>query len=122
MPRLYVNQTLEKQIRQYCELNDIEDINAFANRCLSQGFSIIKFGTSPIDNIERENKGIKDLSKDEYKRQVKQEPQPPREEETKRVVEETIETEPTTKEENIKEKEEVKTPVVVRKIRVIKKQ
>lgn len=121
MSRLYVNQTLEKQIRQYCELNDIEDINAFANRCLSQGFSIIKFGTSPIDNIERENKGIKDLSKDEYKRQVKQEPQPPREEETKRVVEETIETEPTTKEENIKEKEEVKTPVVVRKIRVIKK-
>ena len=121
MSRLYVNQTLERQIRQYCELNEIEDINAFANRCLSQGFSIIKFGTSPIDNIERENKGIKDLSKDEYKRQTKQETKPSREEETKRVVEETTEREPT-KGEEIKEKEEeVKTPVVVRKIRVIKK-
>ena len=117
MSRLYVNQTLERQIRQYCELNDIEDINAFANRCLSQGFSIIKFGTSPIDNIERENKGIKDLSKDEYKRQTK----PSREEETKRVVEETTERE-SSKGEEIKEKEEeLKTPVVVRKIRVIKK-
>ncbi len=120
MSRLYVNQTLERQIRQYCELNDIEDINAFANRCLSQGFSIIKFGTSPIDNIERENKGIKDLSKDEYKKQTK-EPQPPREEERKRVIEETAKRESTTKEEDIKEKEEVKKPVVVRKIRVIKK-
>ena len=121
MSRLYVNQTLERQIRQYCELNEIEDINAFANRCLSQGFSIIKFGSSPKDNIQRENKGIKDIDKDEYKRQTKQETKPSREEETKRVVEETIEREPTTKE-DIKEKEEVKTPVVVRKIRVIKKQ
>lgn len=121
MSRLYVNQTLERQIRQYCELNEIEDINAFANRCLSQGFSIIKFGTSPIDNIQRENKGIKDLNKDEYKRQTKQETKPSREEKTKRVVEETTEREPT-KGEEIKEKEEeVKTPVVVRKIRVIKK-
>ena len=121
MGRLYVNQTLERQIRQYCELNAIEDINAFANRCLSQGFTIIKFGTSPKNNIERENKGIKDINKDEYKKQTKQELQPSRKEESKRVVEETIEREPTTKEENIKEKEEVKTPVVVRKIRVIKK-
>lgn len=121
MSRLYVNQTLERQIRQYCELNDIEDINAFANRCLSQGFSIIKFGTSPIDNIERENKGIKDLSKDEYKRQTKQETKPSREEETKRIAEETTERE-SSKGEEIKEKEEeLKTPVVVRKIRVIKK-
>ena len=63
MGRLYVNQTLEKQLRQYCELNEIEDINAFANRCLSQGFNIIKFGTSPKDNVERESKGIKDIKK-----------------------------------------------------------
>ena len=63
MSRLYVNQTLERQIRQYCEINDIEDVNAFANRCLSQGFSIVKFGTSPKDNVERENKGIKDVKK-----------------------------------------------------------
>ena len=120
MGRLYVNQTLERQIRQYCELNDIDDINAFANRCLSQGFSIIKFGTSPMDNIERENKGIKDLNKDEYKKQTK-ETQPSREEESKRVTEEIDERESSTKE-SVKEKEkEVKPQVVVRKIRVIKK-
>lgn len=121
MGRLYVNQTLEKQIRQYCELNEIEDINAFANRCLSQGFSIIKFGSSPMDNIERENKGIKDIDKDEYKRQTKQDAQPSRKEERKRVVEETIEREST--KEDVKEKEEeVKEPTpIVRKIRVIKK-
>ena len=117
MGRLYVNQTLERQIRQYCELNDIDDINAFANRCLSQGFSIIKFGTSPTDNIERENKGIKDLNKDEYKKQTQSNSS--RKEESKRVTEEIDERESSTKE-SIEEKEE-KTPVVVRKIRVIKK-
>ena len=120
MGRLYVNQTLERQIRQYCEINDIEDINAFANRCLSQGFSIIKFGISPKDNIQRENKGIKDLSKDEYKKQTK-EPQPTREEETKPIIEKTIERE-SNKGEKIKEEETKEPTPIVRKIRVIKKQ
>ena len=63
MARLYINPTLEKAIRSYCELNEIDDINAFANRCASQGFNIIKFGISPKDNIERENNGIKDIKK-----------------------------------------------------------
>ena len=119
MSRLYVNQTLERQIRQYCELNEIDDINAFANRCLSQGFSIIKFGTSPMDNGERENKGIKDISKDEYKKQTK----PSREEETKRGVEETVKESTKERKEIKKEEEvkEVKTPVTVRKIQIIKK-
>ena len=68
MGRLYVNQTLEKQIRQYCEYNEIEDVNAFANRCLSQGFNIVKFGVSPSDNKERENNGIKDFKKNESRK------------------------------------------------------
>ena len=63
MARLYINPTLEKAIRSYCELNEIEDINAFANRCATQGFNIVKFGVSPKDNIERENNGIKDIKK-----------------------------------------------------------
>jgi hypothetical protein len=120
MGRLYVNQTLERQIRQYCELNEIDDINAFANRCLSQGFSIIKFGTSPRDNVEREINGIKDIKKNETRK--KKEPKPSREEESKRRVEETVK-EPA-KKENMEEKEEikeVKTPVTVRKIQIIKK-
>ena len=121
MSRLYVNPTLERQIRQYCELNEIDDINAFANRCLSQGFNIIKFGTSPRDNVEREINGIKDIKKNETRK--KKEPQPSRENESKRRVEEVIE-EPTKGGEENKEKEEVKevkTPVTVRKIQIIKK-
>lgn len=121
MSRLYVNPTLERQIRQYCELNEIDDINAFANRCLSQGFNIIKFGTSPRDNVEREINGIKDIKKNETRK--KKEPQPSREDESKRRVEEVVEESTKRREEN-KEKEEVKevkTPVTVRKIQIIKK-
>ena len=50
-----MNPTIEKQIREYCSLNNIDDINAFANRCALQGLNIMKYGTSPIDNINREN-------------------------------------------------------------------
>ena len=115
MSRLYVNQTLEKQIRQYCELNEIEDINAFANRCLSQGFSIIKFGTSPKDNVEREAKGIKDIKKTNGKKETN----------TKRVEEQPTdkrEESTTVKKEESKPIEERKEGVTVRKIQIIKKQ
>jgi hypothetical protein len=115
MGRLYVNQTLEKQIRQYCELNEIEDINAFANRCLSQGFNIIKFGVSPKDNVERETKGIKDIKKTNGKKEV----------DTKGVEEQsTIKREESTtvKKEESKPTEERKEGVTIRKIQIIKKQ
>ena len=121
MSRLYVNQTLERQIRQYCELNEIDDINAFANRCLSQGFSIIKFGTSPKDNVEREINGIKDIKKNASRK--KKEPESSREEEIKRAVKETVKESAKEREENKKEEEikEIKTPVTIRKIQIIKK-
>ena len=113
MSRLYVNQTLERQIRQYCEMNDIEDVNAFANRCLSQGFSIVKFGTSPKDNVERENKGIKDVKKASETKNKKP-LQPSNKEEEVLIVDDGVK-------EEIEEVKEVKTPVKVRKIQVIKK-
>ena len=116
MGRLYVNQTLEKQIRQYCEMNEIEDINAFANRCLAQGFSVVKFGTSPKDNFERENKGIKDIKKNENRTKKKD---PSREDEGKQKESETPRTEEP--KEEIKPIEERKEGVTVRKIRIIKK-
>ena len=118
MSRLYVNMTLERQIRQYCELNEIEDINAFANRCLSQGFNILKFGMSPRDNVEREINGIKDINKNETKKKSKE---PSRGKERERSVEEIIE-EPTKEREKEEEVvKEVKTPITVRKIQIIKK-
>jgi hypothetical protein len=115
MSRLYINPTLEKQIRQYCQVNDIEDINAFANRCANQGFNIIKFGTSPKDNFERETKGIKDIKKTNGKKETHNEavdgkPTVKREEPT------------TSEKEESKPTEERKEGVTIRKIQIIKKQ
>ena len=123
MGRLYVNQTLEKQLRQYCELNEIEDINAFANRCLSQGFNIIKFGISPKDNVERESKGIKDIKKNN---KLTNKPKNGTEEADLKdlvgaqgVVAEAANT--SESKEESKPREERKEGVTVRKIRIIKK-
>ena len=123
MSRLYINPTLEKQIRQYCQLNDIEDINAFANRCTNQGFNIIKFGTSPKDNVERESKGIKDIKKNN---KLTNRPKNGTEEAdikdlvgAQGVVAETANT--SESKEESKPREERKEGVTVRKIRIIKK-
>lgn len=123
MGRLYVNQTLEKQLRQYCELNEIKDINAFANRCLLQGFNIIKFGTSPKDNVERESKGIKDIKKNN---KLTNKPKNGTEEAdikdlvgAQGVVAEAANT--SESKEESKPREERKEGVTVRKIRIIKK-
>ena len=117
MGRLYINPTLEKSIRSYCELNEIEDINAFANRCAMQGFNIVKFGVSPKDNIDRENNGVKDIKKNATARTKKE---PPRE----NKGEQKKEQEPIRREEPKEESkpvEERKEKVTVRKIQVIKK-
>lgn len=116
MARLYINSTLEKAIRTYCELNEIEDINAFANRCALQGLNIIKFGVSPKDNIERENNGIKDIKKNVTSRKKKDAPS---KDEGKQVEENGI-VERQQQEESIPRKEENKQ-VTVRKIQIIKK-
>ena len=73
MERLYLKPMLCKAIDEYCKLNGIDDVNAFANRCATQGFNIVKFGLSPKDNIERENNGIKDI-KNESRRKRKEQP------------------------------------------------
>lgn len=117
MARLYINPTLEKSIRSYCEFNGIEDINAFANRCAMQGFNIVKFGVSPKDNIDRENNGIKDIKKNASNAKKKE---PLRENKGEQKEQETVGRE------ELKEEsqpiEERKENVTVRKIRIIKKQ
>lgn len=120
MSRLYINPTLEKNIRSYCEINGIEDVNAFANRCASQGLNIIKFGTSPIDNINRENNGIKDVPKN-----VKQKKKDPvGEDKGKQVTRDVTEGGERLWEESKKEEEVTKPTekVTVRKIQIVKKQ
>jgi hypothetical protein len=118
MARLYINPTLEKAIRSYCELNEIEDINAFANRCATQGFNIVKFGVSPKDNIERENNGIKDIKKNGTNSKKKD--TPTKNEGEQKKGEERRAEEP---EEKSVSREETATakPITVRKIQIIKK-
>lgn len=117
MERLYLKPTLCKAIEEYCKMNGIEDTNAFANRCATQGFNIVKFGLSPKDNIERENKGIKDI-KNEKSRKKKE---PVTKDEGKQEEERTIGLDGNrTSEENSKPIEKEKD-VIVRKIAVIKK-
>lgn len=108
MGRIYINPTIEKQIVGYCEINGIDDINAFANRCALQGLNIFKYGVSPTDNIERENKGIKDIKKNEKIRK----------QEENDIVGENEGKQIESKVNENKEKEEVK----VKKIRIVKKQ
>lgn len=117
MARLYINPTLEKFIRSYCEFNGIEDVNAFANRCAMQGFNIVKFGASPKDNIDRENNGIKDIKKNASSTKKKE---PPRKNEIKQKEQEAVGIEEF--KEEIQPTEEKKENVTVRKIRIIKKQ
>lgn len=114
MERLYLKPSLCKDIYEYCKMNGIEDINAFANRCAIQGFNIVKYGLSPKDNIERETKGIKD-NKD-VKTRKKKELVPTNEGEQ----EQSPKSDGGKKEKEIKPAEKGKE-VIVRKIQIIKK-
>lgn len=118
MARLYINPTLEKSIRSYCEFNGIEDINAFANRCAMQGFNIVKFGVSPKDNIDRENNGIKDIKKNASNTKKKES----RTEDERKQDEGHPSRFVDNSEEESQPTEERKENVKVRKIRIIKKQ
>lgn len=69
MSRLYINPTVQKMIEDYCKLNSINDVNAFANRCALQGLSILKFGENPKDNVHREKEGINDYEKKKVKKE-----------------------------------------------------
>ncbi len=44
-----------KQIKEYCAINSIDNIEGFCVECLMKGFSIEKFGNSPLDKIKMEN-------------------------------------------------------------------
>ena len=46
---------LEKEIKEYCKLNGINDVAGFITQCILMGFNTFRYGTSPMDNIKREN-------------------------------------------------------------------
>jgi hypothetical protein len=82
-----------------------------------QGFSIVKFGMSPKDNVERENSGIKDIKKNAARKKKEDTPRQNVGEQT-----EQKQTRNQTDEKKVKPTEERKENVTVRKIRIIKKQ
>jgi hypothetical protein len=118
MERLYLKPSLCKAIAEYCEANKIDDINAFANRCAMQGLSIVKYGMSPSDNIDRENNGIKDFKNEKGSRKKKE---PPTKDEGEQAKERRSDIPEERKEESEPVKEG-KSPITVRKIRIIKKE
>lgn len=56
---LALPRALELDIMNFVRVNEIEDINLFLTNCLRDGYNIAKFGTSPRDNFEKENKPLK---------------------------------------------------------------
>ena len=51
--------SLEDEIKKFCEVNGVTEYNDFFVSCIRNGFNIAKFGTSPMDNFNKENKPFK---------------------------------------------------------------
>lgn len=56
---IVISKKLESDIMNFVKLNEIEDINNFLEVCLYNGFNIAKYGVSPQDNYQNENKPLK---------------------------------------------------------------
>lgn len=105
---------LEDDIKRFTDLNGIEDINSHIVEIIRCGHNVAKYGFSPQDNMEKENKplNIKKYGNKEDKSQGLEES----------AVEEPIQSSSTnSKEEGSKheEGEEIKKPK--RKIKITKK-
>ena len=61
--------SLENDIMQFCKLNEIKEINDFLVSCLSKGYYIIKYGATPKDNFNKENKPL-EIEKYEEKERI----------------------------------------------------
>lgn len=53
-----IPKTLEKDIKEFAKLNNIEDVNSFIITCIRGGFNVTKYGTSPKENFNNENKPL----------------------------------------------------------------
>lgn len=74
MHQFKINNNLYEKIIDYCKLNRINDINTFCEECLNYGFNVVRFGSSPFDNLRREEKGITNFSQEEHVQEVKASP------------------------------------------------
>lgn len=116
-----IDNELYLEIVQYCQLNDITNIEREINSMLRKGFSIVKYGSSPFEKMREQqslpiqNDSIepKEVKKRTYKRK------------TKEVNE--LESKENIIEENVKQIEtqmvndvNIEEPIKKRKVRVIK--
>lgn len=60
-----IPKSLETDIMNFTKINNIENINEFLVKCLRDGYNIVKYGTSPKDNFNNENKPLKDYESTE---------------------------------------------------------
>jgi pentatricopeptide repeat protein len=55
-----IDATLLNEIIQYCELNNIDDVNRLINKMLKRGFTIEKFGDKPFAASQKPKDVIKE--------------------------------------------------------------
>ena len=71
--------TLENDLREFCMMNNIDDINSFVVTCFRNGYYIAKYGISPEDNFKNQNKPFKvrelyeDIGSSNQREQVEEE-------------------------------------------------
>ena len=56
---IVISKKLESDIMNFVKLNEIDDLNNFLEVCLYNGFNLAKYGVSPQDNYQNENKPLK---------------------------------------------------------------
>lgn len=66
-----IPKNLEKEIKDFAKLNEVQDIDNFIIECLRDGFNIAKYGYSPVDNFKKENKPFKTENYAEEKNEQK---------------------------------------------------
>lgn len=115
------------QIEEFCRLNNIQDVDKVVNRCLMDGFNILKYGLDPIDNKNIEL-GLKNNLNEFYEKHQKpagvtkhQKDSEPRPMETREVVKENVKEHINKQEKDVKSEQEEKKPVIKRRrIKVVK--
>lgn len=120
-----IDYRLLKEITDYCNLNNMSDIDKEINRMLRCGFNIEKYGMSPFEIprkqevAPKEDETVKEAPKVNIEVQKEEEVKPKRGRPRKKKEEpKEEETKPSIKEEPIKDDEPKK--VVKRKVRIIK--